>query len=177
MNTPQTTLPIYPLDNAMFSISEDFSIFPTKESSTFSYPENIYIRKSVLGEENLISLQKKNLLKYAFISLIRTLMIQGKITISDQNALSNLIEELWENELEVFHKFLESISSKLSKFHISIYDSDSELPKVYICPIFEKDYDIELIMQELQNLNEEKIKTDPNNLLWFIGFSYEYKQI
>jgi len=174
MNTPQTTLPIYPLDHVMFSISEDFFIFPTKESSTFSYPE---IRKSVLGEENLISLQKKNLLKYAFISLIRTLMIQGKITISDQNALYNLIEELWENELEVFHKFLESISSKLSKFHISIYDSDSELPKVYICPIFEKDYDIELIMQELQNLNEEKIKTDPNNLLWFIGFSYEYKQI
>lgn len=177
MNTPQTTLSIYPLDNTMLSISEDFSIFSTKESSTFSYPENIYTRKSVLGEENLISLQKKSLLKYALVSLIRTLMIQGKITISDQNTFFNLIEELWENELEVFHKFLESISSKLSKFHISIYDSDSELPKVYVCPIFEKDYDIEPIMQELQNLNEEKINIDPDNLLWFIGFSYEYKEI
>ena len=175
MNTPQTTSLIYPLNHAMSSISEDFYTFPIKESSAFSYPENIYIRKSVLGEENLISLQKKYLLKHAFISFIGTLINRRKITISDQNALYNLIEELCENELEVFHKFLESISSKLPEFHISIYDSDSELPKVYICPIFEKDHDIELIMQELQNLNEEKINIDPNNLLWFVGFSYEYK--
>ena len=157
-----------------YHLVQDFftSIYP-QLGKTSAKEDSNYSSTFSVGEENTISLKNKDFLQWLLNNLITKLIIEQKIKVSDKNTLYNLITKLWESELELLHKLLSSIAHRLSKFYINIYKSESSLPKVYICPIFTEKTSIDQIAQELYNLNEEKVKIDPRNLLWFIGFSYE----
>ena len=102
-------------------------------------------------------------------------LIQGKkIKIINERSFRYLLDKLWESELELLYKILQIILNKGIKFHIEVYDNDSDLQDLCISIYFPQNAKSNEITNTLSSLYMEKERIDPNNLLWFVGFVDTY---
>jgi len=135
------------------------------------------ITETEINELNLattITSKKINITpRERFIKFLRS----RNILIQNEKAFYNLLNKLYQDEIQLIFEVVERLFNKNYSFHIEVYETDGDLEDLYFVIHYRGDVSDEYIEEDLFNLNEFVREIDKDKVLWFIGFASEIKDV
>jgi len=108
--------------------------------------------------------------------LIR-LLKNRKIVIKDEQLFHNLLKKLYQDEIQLITDIVKKLLNENRSFHIETYETEGDLEDLYFVIHYDGNISDEDVEEDIFKLNEYVREIDKNNILWFVGFASEIKDV
>jgi len=108
--------------------------------------------------------------------LIR-LLKNRKIVIKDEQLFHNLLKKLYQDEIQLITDIVKKLLNEGRSFHIETYETEGDLEDLYFVIHYDGNISDEDVEEDIFKLNEYVREIDKNNVLWFVGFASEIKDV
>ncbi len=105
------------------------------------------------------------------------LLKNRKIVIKDERLFYRLLEKLYQDEIQLIIDIVKKLLEENRSFHIEVYETEGDLEDLYFVIHYKDNISDEDVEEDIFKLNEYVREIDKNNVLWFVGFASEIKDV
>lgn len=108
--------------------------------------------------------------------LIR-LLKNRKIVIKDEPLFHSLLNKLYQDEIQLITDIVRELLNENRSFHIETYETEGDLENLYFVTHYDSNISDADVEEDIFKLNEYVREIYKENVLWFVGFASETRDV
>ena len=100
-----------------------------------------------------------------------------KIVIENEQLFHSLLNKLYQDEIRLITDIVRKLLNENRSFHIETYETEGDLEDLYFVIHYDSNISDADVEEDIFKLNEYVREIDKENVLWFVGFASETRDV